>query len=348
MALDYSALLERVPVAEGWTFELPADVPPWTDTGLDLSPGEQVTLLARGEIEWAPGSGLVAGPGFHLWARIGERGEIFNLPRGSRSFAVREPGTLFLAVYQGEWADRHGALATPVEAYALQKGGLDVAVLRWRRGPAEGLDALCAAAPDDAGLAAARERLRSPVERPPGWKYLWFLGEQDIFSPGGTPRSIHVDARAEAGILQKPAEIALDADTRLCWRWRMDELPSGVAEDSMPSHDYVSVAAEFDNGQDLTWYWSAALPGETHYTCPLPNWAARETHMVVRSGSDGLGRWHEESRPVLADYERAVGDPPRRVVAVWLIAVSLFQRGRARAEFADIELRRGSECVRVT
>jgi hypothetical protein len=322
--LDYALLLEREPVADAQLFHLPADVPPWTDTGLVLEAGAPVTLLADGEIEWAPGSGLRAGPGLHLWARIGETGEIFNLPRSTRT-------------------------ATPVEAYALQKGGIDVAVLRWRCAPLQGLDALCAAAPGDALLAAERERLRSPIERPRGWDYLWFLGERDIFSSVG--RSIRVDARSEVGILQKRAEIPLDEQTRLCWRWRMDELPSAVAEDTMPTHDYVSIAVEFENGLDLTWYWSAALPSETHYTCPLPTWAARETHMVIRSGADGLGEWHEESRPVLADYRRAIdgaGEGPRRVVAVWLIAVSLFQQGRALAEFADIELRRGDECIRVT
>ncbi len=347
LAAHYSALLERVPVASVSVFRLPADVPPWTDTGLRLTKGERATLLARGEIEWAPGSGLVAGPGQHLWGRIGD-GPIFNLPRVSRTVVAESDGPLRLAIYQGEWADRSGALATGVAAYALQKGEIEVAVLRWRDDPLAGLDALCAEAPDDPLLAAERERLRSPVLRPPGWEYLWFLGERDIFSVGATPRSIRVAAEAEVGILQKPAEIALDADTRLEWRWRMDELASDVAEDSLPTHDYLSIAAEFENGQDLTWYWSAALPEETSFRCPLPTWAERETHIAVRSGAAGLGEWRAESRSLLADYERAIGDAPGRVVAVWLIAVSLFQRGRALGEFADIELVRGSERLRVT
>ena len=40
-------------------------------------------------------------------------------------------------------------------------------------------------------------------------------------------------------------------------------------------------------------------------------------------------------------------DPPARIVAVWLIAVSLFQRRRGRADFADIVLRRGDAELRV-
>lgn len=350
-ALDYSALLERSGSGRAESFHLPADVPPWTDTGLVLQPGEPFSLLARGEVEWAPGSGLRAGPGFHLWARLGESGPIFNLPRESITRTEHPGGPLYLAIYQGEWADRSGTLATPVEAYGLQTGGIDVAVLRWKGDPEAGIAALCAAEPDDALLAAELARLRSPALPPRGWEYLWFLGEREIFTPGAEPRGIAFDVRSEVGILQKPAEIALDERTRIGWRWCMDELASSVAEDGMPTHDYVSVAAEFDNGLDLTWYWSAALPEESHFTCPLPTWATRETHLVVRSGATGLGAWHEESREVLADYRRAVQIPaaePRRIVRVWLIAVSLFQRGRGRGEFADIELTRGDEVVAVS
>ncbi|MBW2280603.1 MAG: DUF3047 domain-containing protein [Deltaproteobacteria bacterium] len=344
----YADLLERVPVAELSCFRLPADVPPWTDTALALRPGEAVTLLAWGEVEWAPGSGLREGPGQHLWARVG-KGEIFNLPRASVTHRAEDGGTLQLAIYQGEWADRQGGLVTGTEAYALQQGEIEVAVLRWRGDPLEGLDALCAAAPDDAALADERRRLRSPVTPPAGWEYLWFLGEREIFWP--EDGRLRVSCDAEVGILQTRAEIALDERTRLDWRWCVQELPSAVAEDSVPTHDYVSIAVEFENGLDLTYYWSAALEPETCFGCPLPTWAARETHLVVRSGQAGLGEWHAESRGLLEDYRRAIGGttgkPPERVVGVWLIAVSLFQRGRARADFSDIALVRGGERVEV-
>ena len=81
--------------------------------------------------------------------------------------------------------------------------------------------------------------------------------------------------------------------TTLRWSWRVDQLPIDLAEDTLPSHDYVSIAAEFDDGQDLTYYWSAALPEGTVYRCPIPTWASRETHVVVRSGRGhaGTGCW---------------------------------------------------------
>jgi len=133
-------------------------------------------------------------------------------------------------------------------------------------------------------------------------------------------------------------DFPLGADTTLSWRWRVAELPSAKPENELLQHDYVSLALEFENGRDLTWHWSASLPAETGYACPIPSWTPRETHVVVRSGRDGLGSWCAERRRVRDDYARFVGEPPSRIVAAWLIAVALFQHGSGAAEFAEITL----------
>jgi hypothetical protein len=146
--------------------------------------------------------------------------------------------------------------------------------------------------------------------------------------------------------LQYPIEAALDDDTVLEWRWRVDRLPSALPEHIQPTHDYLSIAVEYENGQDLTYYWSAALPVDTVFKCPLPWWDKRETHWVVRSGSAGLGTWTSESRLLKADYARAIpGAIPARVVRVWLIANSVFQRGQGEATFADIALVSGGKRI---
>jgi hypothetical protein len=118
----------------------------------------------------------------------------------------------------------------------------------------------------------------------------------------------------------------------------VDELPVDLAEDTLPTHDHMSIAVEFDDGQDITYHWSASLPEGTVYRCPLPNWKARETHVVVRSGRSGLGQWLDEERDLHADYTSIIGGPAREVVRVWLIAISLLQRGHGRCEYASIRL----------
>ncbi|MDN5862453.1 MAG: DUF3047 domain-containing protein, partial [Salinisphaera sp.] len=134
-------------------------------------------------------------------------------------------------------------------------------------------------------------------------------------------------------------------DSKLSWDWRVDALPSDLAEDTMPTHDYLSIAVEFDNGQDITWYWSAELPPETIYRCPLPTWKARETHIVIRSGSQGLGDWHSEHRNVFDDCIRALGSPAARIVRVWFIANSLFQRQRGECTYRNVRLTGGGQTV---
>ncbi|MGE3541193.1 MAG: DUF3047 domain-containing protein [Candidatus Tectimicrobiota bacterium] len=109
----------------------------------------------------------------------------------------------------------------------------------------------------------------------------------------------------------------------------------------------LSIAVEFENGQDLSYFWSAALPPETGFRCPIPTWQGRETHIVVRSGPNGLGHWWQEERSLYADYLRWIGPPPVRIVRVWLIAASVFQRQEGQCEYGTIELRAGATVVTV-
>ena len=334
-------------IAEVRLLRLPAHVPPWTDTGLVLAEGESVTWIACGRIVMAEALDLWGGPRFHLWARQG--GRLFNGTRDTFTFRAERAGALELAVYSGEWKSPAGDLATPREAYAGLTGGLEALLLRWRGDPRQGLAGLEAGLGPGTPLGAERARLESPVLPPRGWRYLWTLGESEIFSAAredGSP-AIRIDAASDVGILLRDVEFPLADDTRLRWRWRVDELPSGRAEDGLPTHDYVSLALAFENGRDLTWYWSAALPREHGYACPLPGWNARETHVVVRSGGEGLGAWQREERAVRADYERTVGPPPSTITGAWLIAVSLFQHGRARAVFSDVVLEGAGRRLRV-
>ena len=99
------------------------------------------------------------------------------------------------------------------------------------------------------------------------------------------------------------------------------------------------------NEQDLAYYWSTELPPETTFRCPIPKWQGRETHVVLRSGTAGLGQWMQEERDLYADYRRWVGEPPARILRVWLIALSMFQHGEGQGEYGAIEFLSGDEVV---
>jgi hypothetical protein len=183
---------------------------------------------------------------------------------------------------------------------------------------------------------------------PHGWRYLeeiTALCKADIYKAASAQgkrepkRQIAIETEKNVGILLHPTNVALKPATTLRWAWNVETLPSKVSEETAPTHDYLSIAVKFDNGQDLTYMWSAEMPAGKGFRCPLPTWDVRETHVVVRSGEKDLGRWLREERNILADYKKYVGGaPPKRVTEVWLIANTIFQQGKGAARVGNITL----------
>jgi hypothetical protein len=315
---------------------LEATGPGWLDTGIDVEANEEITLFADGTVWLSQELGIGFGAKVALWHRIEPKGEVAKAKSSTTTFKAVRAGRLQLVTKPpGEFLDRAGAF-DPEFPRGGASGSLLVAVLVWKGGAADGLAQFVQV--DDSGFAARElSRLAKPIKEPNGWHHLWRLGASEIFSQD--QHRIHCATDRDVGILQYPVDVALDESVRLQWSWRMTALPSEKAEDTLPTHDYLSIAVEFDNGQDLTYMWSAALPAGQVFRCPLPWWNVRETHKVVRSGTDELGRWLIESQNVLEDYREAVGGvAPKRIVAVWLIAVSLFLGGKGECEYAGIRL----------
>lgn len=341
----FERLLRELPadiVRDHAFVDVPSDRPPWLDTGIDLTGEERITTFAAGRTRLR-GTDIWIGPAYQLWCRVGLDGEIFRGTRASHTANVGPPGRLHLASYfPGEWATRTGELATPGEAYQQVTGGLTVLVVRWSGDPLQGLERLAALGDVDGLIASEIERLRHPVVPPEGWSYLWFVGPAEIYRTcrdRDREPAICCDTHRDVGLLQKVVSLPLGPDTTLRWAWRVDLLPSQVREDTLPTHDYLSIAVEFDNGQDITYYWSAELPVGTAYRCPIPTWTARETHVVIRSGASGLGEWLDEERNLARDYREFIGGPlPARIVKVWLIALTVFQGRQGRCRYADITL----------
>jgi Protein of unknown function (DUF3047) len=333
----------RDAIAQCWTVKVAANRPPWTSSGIELSAGDQISVFSVGRASIADQPNVWVGSHFSLWMRIGPQGEIFRAPGRSHTFIVEAGGQLYLgSLFPGDWADRHGALATNPRAYERVAGTLAVLVVRWRIDPRAGLDRL--ARDGSAGAAIVRaeaDRLKNPATTPVGWHYLWSIGYSGIFDSGQSAageRIIRCRMRDDAAILQRPVRLKFDSAAKLRWSWKIDTLPSARPEDAVADHNYLSIAVEFDNGQDLTYLWSAAMAPESSFRCPIPRWNRRETHLVVRSGMERLGQWVSEERNLWDDYRRAIGTPPAAIVAVWLIGVSIFAHTTAYCEYSALEL----------
>lgn len=328
---------------------LSADLGPWLDTGLMLQQGDRVTMVVEGTVWWSRTYKLGLDQPLTTWARVGVKGPVFHGTDRSNTFVAEHGGALQLKSMPTRWLDRSGRYTPePPPANPDTGGGASVLLIRWAAGadPAAELSAMSNTADAPAWAAAEIERLKKPPQVPAGWNYLWELGPANIFheievqaADGGPARRMDVHTKADVAILQRDIEHALSSATKLAWNWKIDALPAAVSENTAPTHDYLSIAVEFDNGRDLTYFWSRDLPVGTHFHCPLEAWKDRETHVAIRSGTADLGRWLKEEHPILEDYARAIGGtPPGRIVRVWLIANSVFQRGEGRGQFGDIRL----------
>jgi hypothetical protein len=340
---------------------LSADVGPWLDTGMALENGDKVTMVLNGKMMLSRTYNLSFEAPIAVWAKIADAGPIFRGERETNTFAANGAGTLRVKLYPGQrWLDPSGKfLGDPAPVNPDAGGGVSVAIIRWATG-ADAAEQLQRVAQQDAKATWAVSevaRLRqSDVRKPPAdWYYLWELGPSQVYAevtpqpaPGAPKRAIDLHTRNDVAILQKDASFELTPNTKLTWKWKADKLPAQVAENSLPTHDYMSIAVEFDNGRDITFFWSNNLPIGMSFHCPLPGWDHRETHIVARSGTADLGKWLNEDKNLFEHYRKAVGgEMPKRITRVWLIAVSLFQKTEGMSQFADIVLSDGANGVRV-
>lgn len=322
---------------------------PWTPTGLVARQGAPITWLADGDSWIATRRGSHLDAALQLRVRTGVTGPALHGTGATFTAAAPHDGpielcSLFPAELRGiEERVEYDRMLPRV----LFRGGFDVVVAVWPSGTDVGVRLAAAAEHDPTGLCRRElDRTGDPIAPPSGWEPHRQVPLAGLHHEHDG--EVDVNSRGRAEIVCREARAPLTDMLMLHWRWRMDRLPATRAEDTLLTHDYMSVAVEFDDGRDLSYHWSVALPKETTYRCPLPHWRKREWHLVVRSGSAGLGEWHHEQRTLVPDRAKAIGGAtPREVVRVWLIVTCAAAGGEARGSYADIELIDGGTTIRV-
>lgn len=320
----------------------------WRKTGISMHSGQAVTIFGDGAVNL--GLPIPASASLFLWARIGKDGDAFNVASDSYTFVADTDGELFLAVRPAGfyWTDRRGTF--PADFGGVPKYPLDAQAnaYLWNGAPETALAAMAAAKGNRWQLAL--ERYTDAPRLPDGFEYLWYLGQSTVFEAykEAAYSGVRATPSNDAGIIRKALDLPLDGETLVSFDWLYEQLPAKGPETEAQYHDYLSIALEFDNGQDLTWFWSAHLEEGTEFTCPLPWWDQRETHIAVQSGGAGLGEWHSHTRSVLQDYKSAIGgEMPGRIVGVWVINSGVFGDKPGEAIFANIKVRNGSKVTEV-
>lgn len=338
---DALAPLANKEVADLKVVHLSADVQTWIDTSIKLKTGDRFTLVMNGR-SWLSKTRNVSLPtSLLVMSRVGADGTVLRNTRDTNTIESPSDGNLFLSHSTVRILDQPGS------GLNLDEGGtITVAVIRWSAdADVPAILARLAKGKDAPQWAAAElARLQNPPQPPEGWAYALVPGEMfhvfEKHGDGGPAKRMELRTQGDTALLRKEVVRDLTSQSRIAWKWKVDALPSKVAENSLWTHDYISIAVVFDNGKDITYIWSAALPKEDIFQCPFPGWINRETHIVVRSGTEGFGTWLAEERNVFEDYERAVGGPaPKHITSIWLIGVSFISRKEGLASFGDIELR---------
>ncbi len=319
-------------------FELTSSDMPWKALDLNLANDQQVTFLLGGRVWLSREHDIWLEPGTMFNARTGGKRPFYSPMRNTGTMAAAQEGTVEIARALAEWNSEAGDLWTPEEAYKQIEVKIYGIALVWRGDAATGLRSIAAHGDVGGVLTTEITRLESGRKLPEGWHHFYMVESGAVIFNDIGSGQISCHAYKNGGILQKPVSMELKPGTKLSWRWIVEELPSLQPEDQIVTHDYLSVGAEYDDGQDLTYLWSTGLPVGKVFRCPFPRWNPIETHMVIRSGTGELGSWLTEERDLYEDYKTHIGGPAKSIKRIWLLGISLFQRRLGACRFADIQL----------
>lgn len=203
---------------------------------------------------------------------------------------------------------------------------------------------------------------------PQGWAP-WLISR----TKGETRYELVVDPQTEKVVLHAKAEkaasglaqsLAVEPAQRpqIAWRWRVNRLIESAdnadpyAEDapvrlmlffdgdraSLPfKEQMLAETARLLSGREapyatLMYVWENRLPAGTL----IPNSHTGQVKMIVASqGAAGLGQWQSLERDYVADYRRAFGAEPGKLIGIGVMTDTDNTGERAEAWYGDIELR---------
>ncbi len=184
----------------------------------------------------------------------------------------------------------------------------------------------------------------------------------DLVDDGDAP-VLHAVADGAASGLAYPASFDLRETPIMAWRWRIAGLiPDADARVASREDSPARIVLEFDGDKSklsaadrllyklgeqvtgreapyatLAYIWSNALAVDTVISSPL----TRRIRMVVASsGATGVGVWRSLARDVVADFHRAFGESPGRLLSVGVLTDTDDTGGHAEAWYGDIRFER--------
>jgi hypothetical protein len=174
---------------------------------------------------------------------------------------------------------------------------------------------------------------------------------------------VRASASSSASGLIHPLDLDPEEYRLLHWHWKVDQLIANAdntqkqTEDS-PVRLVISFAGDMDKldfgdrmffdqvkaftGQQLPYatlmyIWENRAPRGN----VIPNRHTERIKMIVaESGREKLGNWQEVTRDVYADFERAFGEKPGRIIAIGIMTDSDNTGENTHAYYGDIAFKR--------
>jgi len=145
---------------------------------------------------------------------------------------------------------------------------------------------------------------------PNGWQgQNWGSPKYDfVIAADGQARVLHMKSSNEGSTINKELKRDLKPNCTLQWRWKAVTLPKGGDSRKKDTDDqgiqlYVTFPRfpQAVRSRIIGYVWDTTAPVGTIVKSEK---AGTVTYVVVKSGTDGLGQWHTESRNVCEDYKK--------------------------------------------
>ena len=146
--------------------------------------------------------------------------------------------------------------------------------------------------------------------------------------------AVNFGREAKVTYRDREINVSLRSFQKLRWRWRVHNFPEGSDEtDEKKNDSAAAVRLIFGTNmlaKRLKYIWSATLPKGTVIE------SSRQYTIVLRSGTDDLGKWIWEEVNAYQDYRRLFGGDPRPVDVLALLTDSNNTETVVAADYDDI------------
>jgi hypothetical protein len=139
-----------------------------------------------------------------------------------------------------------------------------------------------------------------------------------IASDGSEGKVLRIRTERDVVTIGRKVTVDVARTPLLAWRWKALAIPPG-GDARNPSRDdqVLRVVLLFEPagwGKAIGYIWDSNAPTKGGLGVKKTFPAIDRRLIVVRSGSNAIGVWHQETRDVLTDYERLFGGQPLPVI----------------------------------